>query len=68
MPIRRHPRHAKRCIVCDKPYYRRNLTIIWTYVAGEWSESVAKGHPGCLSIYTKVAKLFVAQRAEGARR
>lgn len=53
----------KTCIVCRRPYYRRNLTINWVQVSNKrWEKTIAKGHPQCLRIFSRVSKMWHASR------
>jgi hypothetical protein len=47
------------CIVCRKPYYRRNQSITWHRISEtKWKQIIARGHPQCLRLYRSVAGMF----------
>lgn len=47
-----------KCIVCRKPYYRRNMSIVWYRGPKGWIKDIQKGHPECLRILNRVSNMF----------
>lgn len=52
----------KTCLVCRRPYYRRNQSIVWTKnTKGAWIRTTQRGHPECLKLYANITRMY--QRA-----
>lgn len=44
---------TRRCYVCGKPYFRRNLSIKWTFNGRRWTPITVKNHPECDKLFRR---------------